>query len=179
VQPPTCPFALGAHTWIGQPNRGHEIAAGELREHPGVDPVGLAGQRRESFYLLRVGDLDLPASELEPVVDEAGAVHRLDRRADRRAVPIEPLSQTTKTVGVRRRRTNLHGRTLTVEQVEVETLATEIQTGVQHESGPPLRKLLDDKPEPVTRGGPSSWHSLPWRLPYHGGFGLRRCDVGN
>jgi hypothetical protein len=27
-----------------------------------------------------IGDLDLPAGELELVVDEAGTVHRLDRR---------------------------------------------------------------------------------------------------
>ena len=30
-------------------------------------------------------------------------------------------------------------RDLTIEQVEIETLATEIQTGVQHRNGPPLR----------------------------------------
>jgi hypothetical protein len=41
------PFPLGAHRWVGQPNRRHEIAAAELGEHPGVDPVGLAGQRRK------------------------------------------------------------------------------------------------------------------------------------
>jgi hypothetical protein len=40
-------------------------------------------------------------------------------------VPLEPLSQTTKTVGVRWRRANLDRPAITVEQVEVETLATE------------------------------------------------------
>jgi hypothetical protein len=63
-------------------------------------------------------------------------VHRLDRRADRFAVTIEPLAQATQTVGIWWRRTDLDRRTLTVEQ---ETLATEIQTGGQHRSGPPLR----------------------------------------
>jgi hypothetical protein len=69
--------------------------AAELGQHPGVDPVGLAGQRRQPLDLLRVGDLDLPARELEPVVHEARAVHRLDRGADRRAVTLEPLTQAT------------------------------------------------------------------------------------
>jgi hypothetical protein len=34
--------------------------------------------------------------------------------------------------------TNLDRRSVTVEQMEVETLAAEIQTGVQHRNGPPL-----------------------------------------
>jgi hypothetical protein len=102
VQPPTRTLALSAHHRIGQPDRRHQIATGELGQHPGVDPVGLAGQRCETLHLLRVRDLDLPARQLEPVVDEARAVHRLDRRADRFAVTSETLSQTTKTVGVRR-----------------------------------------------------------------------------
>jgi hypothetical protein len=72
-------------------------------------------------------------------VHEAGAVHRLDRRADRRTVTREPLRQTTKTVDVRRRRADLDRHALSVEQVEVETFAAQIQTGVQHRSGPPLR----------------------------------------
>jgi len=65
-------------------------------------------------------------------VHEAGPVHRLNRGADRFVVKSETLAQATQPVGIRRRRSHLHGRTLTVEQMEVETLATEIQTGVQH-----------------------------------------------
>ena len=85
VEPDAGPFALGADLWVGQPDRRHEIAAGQLCEYPGVDPVGLAGQRRQSFHLDGIGDLDPPAGELELVVDETGAVHRLDRRDDRLA----------------------------------------------------------------------------------------------
>jgi hypothetical protein len=70
--------------------------------------------------------------ELELVVHEAGSVHRLDRRADRLVVNSETLAQAAQTISIRRRRADLDGRTLGVEQVEVETLATEIQTGVQH-----------------------------------------------
>jgi hypothetical protein len=87
---------------------------------------------------LRVRDLDLPAGELEPVVHETRTVHRLDRRADRLAMPLESSRQTTKTVGVGRCGTNFDGRSLTVKQMEVEMLAAEIQTGVQHRNGPPL-----------------------------------------
>src|SRR5437667_12859750 len=39
---------------------------------------------------------------------------------------------------IRRSRSDLDRRTLVVEQMEGETLAAEIQTGVQHRNGPPL-----------------------------------------
>ena len=102
MQPPARALALGAHLRIRQPDRRHQVAAGELGEHPGVDPVGLAGERCEPFHLLRVGELDLPAVQLETVVDEAGAVHRLDRGADRLAVPSDPLAQAAKSIDVKR-----------------------------------------------------------------------------
>jgi hypothetical protein len=128
-----------SNTAFGQPDRRHQIAAAELGQHPGVDPIGLAGQRCETLHLLRVGDLDLPALKLEPVVHEAGAVHRLDRGADWLAMTLEPMRQTVQSIGIGRRGTNLERRTLAVEQVEVETLATEIQTGVQHRNRASLR----------------------------------------
>ena len=115
VQPPPRTLALGAHKGVGQPDRGHEIAAGELGEHPGVDAVGLTGERCESFYLLRVGDLDLPAVKLEPIVDEPRAVHRFDRGADRLTVTSKPLAQATKSVSVRWRCADVDGRALRVE----------------------------------------------------------------
>ena len=132
MQPPARSLALGAHARIGQPDRRHQVTPGKLGQHPGIDPVGLARERRQPLHLLRVGDLDLPTGQLEPVVHEPCAVHRLDRRANRIAVTREPLAQATKPVGIRWRRTDLDRRALTIEQVEVETLATEIQTGVQH-----------------------------------------------
>jgi hypothetical protein len=111
---------------IGQPDRRHQIAARQLGEYPGVDPIGLASERRESFYFLRVGDVDLPAGQLEPVVYEAGAVHRLDRCADRRAMTIEPCRQVRQTVDVGRGRTDFDRHALTVKEMKVETLAAEI-----------------------------------------------------
>ncbi len=37
-----------------------------------VDPVGLRGERSQSFRLHRVGDLDIPAAALQGVVCRAG-----------------------------------------------------------------------------------------------------------
>ena len=132
MQTPARPLALSAHARVRQPDRRHEIAAGKLGQHPGVDPVGLAGERRQSLHLLRIGDLDLPARQLEPVVHETRAVHRLDRGADRFAVTIESRRQRVQAISIRRRGAILDRHTLAIEQMEVETLATEIQTGVQH-----------------------------------------------
>jgi hypothetical protein len=50
-------------------------------------------------------------------------------------VTSEALGQATQTVSVRRRRTSLDRDTVGVEQTEIEALAPEIQTGVQHEVG--------------------------------------------
>src|SRR5439155_21534730 len=88
------------------------------------------------------GDLHLPAGLLELIVDEAGAVHRLDRRPHRLIETSDPPGKTTKTIGVRRRRARLHRLTLLVKQVKVETLAAELQPGVQH-CGAPLRLVED------------------------------------
>jgi hypothetical protein len=126
VQTPASAF--GAYQRIGQRDRRHQLTAWELGQHPGVDPVGLAGQRRQSLHLLRIGDLDLPTRELEPIVHEPRPVHRLNCRADRLAVTCETLAQATQTVGIRWRRTDLDRRTVGVEQVEVEALAAEIQS---------------------------------------------------
>jgi hypothetical protein len=53
-------------------------------------------------------------------------------------VTIETGRQRAQAIGIRRRGAELDRRTLTIEQMEVETLATEIQTGVQHCVGPPF-----------------------------------------
>jgi len=69
---------------------------------------------------------------LELVVDKAGAVHRLDRRPQRLLVPGKPSRQRAQPIRVRRRRTNLDPLARLVEQTEIETFATQIQTSVQH-----------------------------------------------
>ena len=161
VQPPAGTLALGAYARVGQPDRRHQVTADELGQHPGVDPVGLAGKRRQPLHLLGIGDLDLPAGKLELVVHEAGAVHRLDRGADRLAVSSDAFAQVLQSISVRWRSATLDCRTPAIEQVEVETLAAEIQTGVQHCNGPPF--VSRGRAEHDSAGGPSSWHSLPAR----------------
>jgi hypothetical protein len=138
VQAPAGALALGTHARVGQPDRRHQVAAAELGQHPGVDPVGLARERRQPLHLLRVSDLDLPARQLEPIVHEPRAVHRLDRRTDRLAMSIESSRQAEQAICIRRCGTNFDARSITVEQMEVETLAAKIQTGVHHRNGPPL-----------------------------------------
>jgi hypothetical protein len=95
----------------------------------------------KALHLLRLGDLDLPTHELEPIAHQARPIHRLDRGADRRTQTLKALAQPSQTVNIRRRGADVNRCTVVVEQVEVQTLATEIQTGVQHRSGPPLRQL--------------------------------------
>jgi hypothetical protein len=60
---------------LRQPDRGHQVAPAELGQDARVDAVGLAGQRCQPLDARSVGDLDLPAGELELVVDKAGARH--------------------------------------------------------------------------------------------------------
>ena len=102
VQAEARSLPLGTDPLSGQPDRGHELEAGKLSENAGVDAVGLAGQRRQAPDPLRVCDLDLPAVQLELVVHEARAVHRLDRRPQRLPVAAEALGQRAQTVGVGR-----------------------------------------------------------------------------
>jgi hypothetical protein len=70
--------------------------------------------------------------ELELVVDEPGAGHRLDRRPEWLVAASEPLAQPAQAVGIGRHRAVLDRLARFVEQVVVETLAAEIQSGVQH-----------------------------------------------
>jgi hypothetical protein len=97
-------------------------------------------------------------------VHEARAVHRLDRRPNRLAVTLEPSRQRVQTVGIRRRRSELDRRTFTVEQMEVETLAAEIQTGVQHEVGPPLDSSRMTNRSLSPGEALLSSHFLPWKF---------------
>jgi hypothetical protein len=54
-------FAYVANVDNLPPDRRDQVATCQLGQHPGVDPIGLAGQRRQPLHLLRIGDLDLPA----------------------------------------------------------------------------------------------------------------------
>src|SRR4051795_5079263 len=50
--------ALGLVALPGHVQLGHEVAATELGQDPGVDLVGLAGQRRHIAHLADMGDLE-------------------------------------------------------------------------------------------------------------------------
>ncbi len=45
VQAVASPLALGPHLRIGKPDLRHEVTTGKLGQDPGVDPIGLAGER--------------------------------------------------------------------------------------------------------------------------------------
>jgi len=68
-------------------------------------------------------------------VDEAGTVHRLDRRADRLAVAIHPGDEAPQGVGIGADRGHLDRSPLLVEHVHVKPLARQVQSGVQHVVG--------------------------------------------
>ena len=61
VQAEARPLPLGPYLRIGQPHLRDQVAAGELGQHPGVDPVGLARQRRQRLRPLRISDPHIPA----------------------------------------------------------------------------------------------------------------------
>src|ERR1019366_9715646 len=78
---------------VGSGDLRYQGSPGELSQHAGIDLVSLGRERCQAPHPLGIGDQDLPARELEAVVDEAGAVHRLDRRPDRLPISRYPSSE--------------------------------------------------------------------------------------
>ena len=126
------PLALGPDPWVGQPDRWHEVPPTEFGQHPGIDPVGLAGERCQPLDALGVGDQDIPAGLLELVVDEAGAIHRFDRRPYCVTVPGQPLDEHPERVCVGADGDHLDRPSRRIEHVDVDSLARQVQSGVQH-----------------------------------------------
>jgi hypothetical protein len=126
-------LALLADPGIGEPDRRHQVAVAQDRQHLRVDPVGLAGQGSEALDLVGVGDLDLPAFLFERVVDQPGAGHRLDHRADRLMVDlVDPTGEPPQRVGVGWRGQLVQLLSGLGEQTHLDLLSAEIQSGVQH-----------------------------------------------
>ena len=75
-------LAQGAVLDRGQPELRDQITAAEHSQHPGVDSVGLAGERGDVADLAGVGDLHLPAGALQPVPDPDRAAHHLHTGLD-------------------------------------------------------------------------------------------------
>ncbi len=158
MEPEAGPLPLGADLRVREPYRRHEIAPGELGEDPRVDLVGLAGEWCETLHLLRVGDLDVPSHELEAVVDKAGTVHRLDRRAHRSAEGRHFLGEVTEPVEIGRGLGDGELCASFVEHADVESLSAEVKSKMQHGVGASL-VLVPTRTQCSRRGGPSSWHS--------------------
>jgi hypothetical protein len=132
VQAKARPLAFGADRRVGQPDRRHEVPARELGEHARVDAVGLAGERCESPGLERVGDRNRPARELQLIVDEPRAGHRFDRALHGLAVARQPMGEAGESGGARWDGTRLNDRPVRVENANVESLAAEVESCMQH-----------------------------------------------
>src|SRR4051812_31674439 len=162
-QPPARSFALLALREARQPDRRHQLPVRELGQHPRIDLVGLARQRRQPLDLLRVGYLDLPAAALQRVMHKPGAIHRLDRRLPPpRPMPqLDAAREPAQTVSVRRRRAHLDALAPLIEQAVIHPLTAQIQSNVQHEAGPPsaLAPGITRRSVPPA-GGPPSSHSV-------------------
>jgi hypothetical protein len=137
VQSEPGPLPLCAHLGRRQPDLRHEGATGELREHASVDLVRLRCQGREPSDTLGIGDQHVPARELEAVVDEAGAVHRLDGRSHGFAFGGDPPDERAQRTGIGRDGRHQRRRAVITQHVHVEPLSRQVQSGVQHRVGPP------------------------------------------
>jgi hypothetical protein len=88
-----------------------------------------------------VGDLDLPARQLQLVMHEPGAVHRLDRRMDRAAEPADPVGQHRQPGAVRRGRGHRQSCARLVHHVNIQPRSTQVQPHVHHDNRPPSDTL--------------------------------------
>ena len=132
VQAPAGPFAFGAHTRCRQPDRRYQITARQLGQHPGVDAVGLAGQRGQTLDSLSVSDQHVPAGELELIVDEPGTVHRLDHRPHQHPRPVQLVRQPSQTRTIRRCPQLLSLRAAVIENADIHTQPAQIEPNVHH-----------------------------------------------
>jgi len=125
-------LSLAADGRVREPDGRDQVEPGELGQHPGVDFVRLTSQRGQALHLLGVGDIHVPASQLERVVYEAGSVHRLDDRVDRAAIGGHSPYEFTKTICVWRGRRDGELLTAPVERTDVQSLPAEVESEVQH-----------------------------------------------
>jgi hypothetical protein len=139
---------------VGSGDLGHEVTSCELGQHPRVDLVGLGGERGNTLDLGGIGDRDIPASELEGVVDEARPGHRLDRGAHLLPSAQDEGSQRPERVDVRTDGGHLDRSPVLIEYVHVEPLARQVQSGVQHVLG--LLVLVALTTQRCHQRGPSS-----------------------
>jgi hypothetical protein len=101
VEPEAGSLAFGPDLRGRQPDLRDQGSPGELGQDSGVDLVGLGSERCQAPDPLGIRDQNLPAGELEGVVDKPGAVHRFDRCPDRLAFSGYPSSQRSERIRIR------------------------------------------------------------------------------
>jgi hypothetical protein len=141
MQPEPCPLTLGADRWTGQPDLRDQITPRELGQHPRVDPVSLARERRQPLHPLRISNPHIPAKQLELVMHKPSTRHRLDRCQHRPTMPPRVLDKIAQSMPLRRDDTSSSLDSVVVQPRPLQTLATEIQTDLQHAKGLPSRRL--------------------------------------
>ena len=166
VQPEARTLPLGSNGGVRQPDLGHQVEPPELGQDPAVDAVGLAGKRCQTPCLHGVGDSDVPAGELELVVHEPRAAHRLDYPEHGHIV--QSLCEPGQTVAVGRHSTDRHALALMIERLPVEPFAAEIQSDVQHARGLPSSRR--GRAEHHSAGGPPSSHFSARAAPFGRGL---------
>ena len=127
MQPPARDLPLAPQLERRQPDRRHQVPERQLGQHPRVDLVRLARQRRQPLDLLRVRDQHLPAVRDQLVVHEPRAVHRLHHRADGLAVHRHPTREAIQAVTIRGRREAVDQLPLIGDQAHINSFATQIQ----------------------------------------------------
>ncbi len=153
-------LALGPHAWGGWPDGRDQVTAGELGEDPGVDLVGLGGQGGQALDLLRIRDLDIPAVQLEGVVNEARAVHRLDGGADGVPTTSDLLDEVAQPVCVGWAQSGGDPLAGIVEDADVEALLLRSNPACSMMYGASFVWWFRREPKVPTGGGLPSWHSV-------------------
>jgi hypothetical protein len=132
MEPETGALALCADARRRKPDLGHEVAAGKFGQHVSIDLVGLGGERGQALRFHRICNSDVPAPPLKGVVDEPRASHGLYGRGHLLAVAQDAIGEGAQGVRVWVNGRHLDRPTILVEQVHIEPLARQVQSGVQH-----------------------------------------------
>jgi hypothetical protein len=97
VQPEPGPLAFGTHLGLREPDRGHQLAAAQLGQDPGVDPVGLARQRRQpltfcasAIWTSHPASSSWSCTNRAPFIDSIAATTGSPNPASCRASPRSP-----------------------------------------------------------------------------------------
>jgi hypothetical protein len=80
-------------------------------------------------------------------MDEAGTVHRLDRRRNRPAELTDPVGQRGQPAGIRRRGGHRQRRARLVHDMHIQTSPAQIQPNVQHEDRASFRHAIRLSPQ--------------------------------